>query len=569
MSGGVPPTDERVKALNDSLAAGYAAFQRGDLRTARAALAPHNHPKALHLLGLVEKAGGDFDAASRLFDRAAAADPKDPEIANNQGVLALQIGDRPAAERAFRRALALRPDFIQAGTGLGRLLIDSERWQDAEAVYEGLMAVASANVNVRYGFATVELGLGRAESAEAVFEALLDEGNAAPQIYFMRARTRLEQNRIDEALDDLELAHAQAPSEDTLKTLAGTRWMRGERERFDALMARAVLDPRLVTVAAEIFRQSGKPQAAIDALATARESLALPVQSWIVESTAYTDLENPQEAERAARAGLGEDPGERILPSCLATALLMQGNAEEALEHIGRMREREPDNQHWIAHEATALRLLGTDAYGELVDLDRFVRPYTLPVPDGFDSLEAFNAAFLDVLKRWHPYEEQPLDQSLRLGTQTPRNLTTIDDPVIEAFLDALDTPIRRYMQDVGTDPGHPLTARNTGEYRIAGSWSVRLKGGGWHVNHVHPEGWISSAYYVSVPPETRAAEGRSGWIKFAEPPFPTVPPTPAEKWIQPQAGLLVLFPSFLWHGTEPIHDDSVRVTAPFDVVPA
>jgi tetratricopeptide (TPR) repeat protein len=558
-----------LKALNDSLAAGYAAFQRGDLATARAALKPHDHPKALHLLALVEKAGGEFGTARVLLERAAAVDPSDPEIANNLGVLAQQTGDRAAAEAAFRRALSLKPDFVQAATGLGRLLIDSERWQDAEAVYAHLMSFASANVSVRYGFATVELGLGRAEAAEAVFEALIKEGNTAPQIYFMRARTRLQQNRVDEALADLQQAHAQAPSEDTLKTLAGTWWMSGDREHFDALMKSAVENPGLVTVAAEILRQSGQPQAAIDTLTAARKSHALPVQSWIVEATAYTDLDSPREAEQAAREGLVQDPGERILPSCLATALLMQGNATEALQHIEPMREREPDDQHWIAHEATAWRLLGKDEYAKLVDLDRFVRPYTLPVPDGFESLEEFNSAFLDVLKRWHHYDEQPLDQSLRLGTQTPRNLTTIDDPVIEAFIAALDTPIRQYMRDVGNDPDHPLTARNTGEYRIAGSWSVRLKGGGWHVNHVHPDGWISSAYYVSVPAETRAAEGRSGWIKFAEPPFATVPPTPAEKWIQPQAGLLVLFPSFLWHGTEPIHDSSVRVTAPFDVVPA
>lgn len=87
-------------------------------------------------------------------------------------------------------------------------------------------------------------------------------------------------------------------------------------------------------------------------------------------------------------------------------------------------------------------------------------------------------------------------------------------------------------------------------------------------MNHVHPDGWISSCYYISVPEETSTDSDKAGWIKFAEPPFKTSPPTPPDKWIQPEAGLLVLFPSFLWHGTQPIHDGSVRVTAPFDVVP-
>ena len=247
----------------------------------------------------------------------------------------------------------------------------------------------------------------------------------------------------------------------------------------------------------------------------------------------------------------------------------MQGRAAEAMEYIDRMREEEPDRQHWIAYEATALRSLDPERYRNLVDIERYVRPYTLPVPDGFASLEAFNDALLEALEPWHPYAAHPLDQSLRGGTQTTRDLTTIDDPVIKAFYGALDVPIRQYMADIGNAPDHPLTARNTGNYRIAGAWSVKLRGGGRHVNHVHPEGWISSAYYVAVPEETTSGRGRGGWIKFGEPPFETDPPSPPEKWIQPSAGTLVLFPSFMWHGTHPIEDDALRVTAPFDAVPA
>ena len=96
----------------------------------------------------------------------------------------------------------------------------------------------------------------------------------------------------------------------------------------------------------------------------------------------------------------------------------------------------------------------------------------------------------------------------------------------------------------------------------------MRLGSGGHHVNHIHPRGWISSAYYVSVPPETGSGDSKAGWIKFGEPPIRTSPELAPEKWVQPRAGLLVLFPSFLWHGTEPIKDGAARVTAPFDVVP-
>lgn len=554
--------------LNQALQAGFAAFQRGDLAAARRSLGTHEHPKALHLRALVEKAAGDYDAAAQLFDQASVADPDDPEIANNRGRFAQETGNTALAERAFRRAVELKPDFMQPGVALGSLLIAQQRWQEALDTYGALAVHLPNDVYVRHGLGIAQLELGHADDAEALFDALVCEGLDRSEVRFMRGRARLEQGRVEAALEDLERAHADAPSDLTLKTLAGTLYMTGDTAAFDALIDEAVNEAGLVVTAAELLRQSGDPDAAVGALDNARRRHRLPPESWIVAATAHVDANRAGSAERAARACLDEVPDNRVIRASLITSLLMQGKAGEALDAARAMRRAEPDGQHWIAYEATALRLLGDDEYERLVDLDRFVRPYTLPVPQGFDTLEDFNAAFLDALDRWQPYALRPLDQSLRDGTQTPRDLISIDDPVIRAFVRALDEPIRRYMHDVGSGAGHPLTARNTGDYRIAGCWSVRLKGGGWHVNHVHPEGWISSAYYVTVPEETRDDAGKAGWIKFGEPPFETIPPTPAEKWVRPEPGLLVLFPSFLWHGTVPIHDEALRVTAPFDAVP-
>ena len=84
----------------------------------------------------------------------------------------------------------------------------------------------------------------------------------------------------------------------------------------------------------------------------------------------------------------------------------------------------------------------------------------------------------------------------------------------------------------------------------------------------MHSEGWISSAYYVEVPREVEDRGERSGWIKFGEPKF-EVPGAKPEKFVQPAAGKLVLFPSYMWHGTIPIHGDEPRMTIAFDVVPA
>ncbi len=524
--------EQQVKQAID---AGRTALQSGDMEAGCRHLSSIDHPEALYLLALAKH----------------------------------QLDQRDVAEQAFRRALALQPEFTQARTALGRLLIELERWEDAALVYVDLMQAAPDDPQVRFEHSTVQLGLGNCEQAATNFDALISEGNDRAEIRFMRARARLELGQISAGLEDLQNAHAREPNNDSMKELALTLWMRGETVAFDTVLGQALKNPPLVVAAADMLRQSGQPERAIAAINAARGSQPYPIEASAVLTQAYLDLDDADAAERTARDSLTEDPGNSGIKVRLISALLMQGKADAALELIVPMRLSEPNAQHWIAYEATALRLLGDKQYDRLVDLDRFVRPYDLPVPEGFDSIDAFNRAFLQALDPWHRYEHHPLYQSLRDGNQTSRNLTSIDDPVIQAYINALDAPIRDYMRFVGTSNAHPLTARNTGEYRIAGSWSVRLHGRGRHVNHVHPEGWISSAYYVAVPDEVRDETGKAGWIKFGEPPFRSTPPTPPQKWVQPSAGMLVLFPSFLWHGTEPINDDSVRVTAPFDVVPA
>lgn len=99
----------------------------------------------------------------------------------------------------------------------------------------------------------------------------------------------------------------------------------------------------------------------------------------------------------------------------------------------------------------------------------------------------------------------------------------------------------------------------------MAGSWSVLLKPGGHHANHVHPQGWISSAYYVDVPES--GGEPRAGWLRLGEP-NPAAPRCPPEMFVEPAAGMLVLFPSFMWHGTVPFTHGARRLTVAFDVIP-
>jgi uncharacterized protein (TIGR02466 family) len=192
---------------------------------------------------------------------------------------------------------------------------------------------------------------------------------------------------------------------------------------------------------------------------------------------------------------------------------------------------------------------------------------YEVEPPSGWASREAFLADLGAALDRHHVMKEHPAQQSLRHGTQTTYRLTGSSEPAVGAFFAALDAPVRAYLARLGTGDD-PLRRRNTGAYRIVGAWSVRLRPGGFHLDHMHHEGWLSSAFYVETPERALAGEGREGWLRLGHPPFPTVPELPAERYVRPQPGRLVLFPSYMWHGTMPFTTDERRMTMAFDLLP-
>ena len=97
---------------------------------------------------------------------------------------------------------------------------------------------------------------------------------------------------------------------------------------------------------------------------------------------------------------------------------------------------------------------------------------------------------------------------------------------------------------------------------RFSGSWSVRLTDAGFHANHFHPEGWLSSAFYLALP---ESANGQEGWLALGEPQADLGLDLPPIRLVEPKPGRLVLFPSTMWHGTVPFPAGE-RLSIAFDV---
>lgn len=241
---------------------------------------------------------------------------------------------------------------------------------------------------------------------------------------------------------------------------------------------------------------------------------------------------------------------------------LRGGQTERARDVCLRHAGNPPMRAFW-PYLSLAWRLQGDSRADWLDGGMRDVRSFDL----GFSPEELTELA--QRLRQLHTMREPWHEQSVRGGTQTERPLLLRIDPIISAARRKIEAAVARYIAELPSpDPAHPLLAAPRGEFLFAGSWSVKLRPGGFHAHHTHPMGWISSALYITVPVAAQRGPAPAGHLQFGGAPPELGLALEPYGLVEPRPGRLVLFPSTMWHGTVPFIDGE-RMTIAFDVVPA
>ena len=410
-----------------------------------------------------------------------------------------------------------------------------------------------------------DLGAGAeaAEACERAFAAGLD----APETWFVYGRALAATSRLAEASQALDEAIRRRPAyAEALAQKARLVWA----VTGDADQAAAVFPPgpQWALSVAEIYRDAGDGRRAAAAVDDAARLAPNDPSLQQVLAGLWLELGEDERAATAAATALRLAPQHPVSLQAWGTVCLALGQADEALAAARGLMAARPLDPSAIALSAIAARLAGAPDYERLYDYEAFVRGYDIAAPAGWATKEAFLVELAATLAALHEGAAQPPEQSLRNGTQTSGDLRAVHSPVIRAFFAAIDPLIRRYMAELGAGDD-PLRARNSGGYAIAGCWSNRLRSDGHHVDHMHPQGWLSSAFYVEVPPEVQTSASHAGWLQFGRPGIRTRPVLEPAHFERPVPGRLILFPSYMWHGTTPFTSAEPRTTIAFDVAPA
>lgn len=247
--------------------------------------------------------------------------------------------------------------------------------------------------------------------------------------------------------------------------------------------------------------------------------------------------------------------------------LLANGYPQDALPIVEQAVARFPLDQHLLALQATCWRLLQDKRYEKCYDYSQFVKQLPLGVPKGWRDLDAYMDALEKELDEEHQFKAHPFYLSLRHGSQIA-SITSSKRRAMRAYSEAVKKPVQTYLSQLSDEDSH-IQNRNTGDASLFSAWSVKLYGNGFHVNHVHQQGWLSSACHVRLAKMTGNQAESAGWFKLGEPGPVCKPDLQADKFLQPKRGHIVIFPSYMWHGTVPISGETDRLTVAADFLPA
>jgi tetratricopeptide (TPR) repeat protein len=520
-----PRDPELRRALAAALArAGEAAAALEQYRTVLALLP--DDPDAAADAGLMAQRCGLQEEVLPLLHASAKVHPRHARLRQVLGLMHRALDELDPAIEAFESAAALAPNDALIAHGHARAALEAGR--PARALFERALALAPADDGVVLGLVAAIVAEGDWRKAAGVLEARLRER------------------------PDWTAGHA---------TLARLRWVVGDRQGYTSTLEQALATrPRDIQLWRELLANLVHAERFEEALAAVERGRAAAGGHILFDANEAICRGEMGELERADRLLKALDNlNDPTLAVRHIRVLLRSGRIAEAAAMAETGLSGPTPNVFW-PYLASAWRLLGDERWQWLEGQPGLVEVYDLaPEIGAMDSLA-------ERLRALHTAVGQPLDQSVRGGTQTDGNLFARSEPEIRVLRKAIVEAVRSHIAGLPPpDPRHPQLGCRRTPVRFSGAWSVRLVGEGHHSSHVHPAGWFSSAFYVALPDECDRGGGDAGWLTLGEPPAELGLDLAPFRQIEPKPGRLALFPSTMWHGTRPFRRGE-RLTVAFDV---
>jgi tetratricopeptide (TPR) repeat protein len=346
---------------------GLIAFAAGNYNIAagfiRGALAVTPSSAAWGDLGNAYKELGRFDDALGCYDEALALDPRNPDMYYNRATALQALGRMDAALADYDAALAFNPQDPEACNNRGVVLKEQGRYEEALASFERATAMVPGYADAHNNRGNVYIELKRFDEALACYDTVLELGAGSGETHFNRARV-LQARDEEAALAAYGQAIALDPN--LAKAYNNRALILRRRKRHEEALRDYEMSIALVPGYQEAHIGAGNVLRDLkrheDALACYDEALRHGERdAGLLDLRGMTlrELRRYDEALAAHDEALGIDPK-------LANALQNRGNAlrdlhrlDEALACFGQVIELEPVNPLGWLNQGAILAAMG------------------------------------------------------------------------------------------------------------------------------------------------------------------------------------------------------------------
>ncbi len=564
--------------------------------------------KLLHLLAITEKHLGKIELCEKHLKKALKLAPNQSEILNTYANLLKLLNRNAEAKNLLEKAIKYSPNNIDSYINLGNLLfndkkfilainyynkalninshsfkallglsicyIEQQKFDSAKSILDKLLVIQPNNKHVLHNLGLLYKQTNKIDLAITFFKKAITAPNGDLLSRNSLASCFLETNKYAQAIKEYEKIISIDPlNKEAHSRLSSIKWsLSNKPEECFANYQQAIDLTKSANLASEYIQKLLYTKSYKKVIELCDQYIAKKMFNTTMftsKSQALRELGAFEEAIETCLFALKRDKNNLALKYEYGHALIAHGDGETALKIFNQLCKIAPNNLSNFTLKSTCLKLLNRDKeYKKLCDIEKFISIKEIETPKGFTSLDDFNAQLREDLISLHNTTKHPLEQSLMNGTQTIGDLFPSKIHTINLLDNALKEQVNLYIQALESEKNHPLLGhKSIKKFSYNGSWSVLLKQQGFHKNHYHSDGWISGPYYVALP-EAINNQGE-GWIEFGVPEFNMRHKLEADIVFKPQVGCLVLFPSYMWHGTRPFTTTEQRITVAFDVIPA
>ena len=315
---------------------------------------------------------------------------------------------------------------------------------------------------------------------------------------------------------------------------------------------------------AKCYVELGRAEAALEACRHG-EARGRSAQLHFQKGRALLKLQRPAAAQdaflAAVKSGVPHFPALRAL----LTPLARQPDGAELLFFCDALPQPCGHTALVRAHRAIALSRLGrAEEALQIVDLDRYVTRVAFVPPAQFGSVDQFNRQLADdILADRVPDKAAAEGFDFNPAPQFHRSETFV------ALREFIKSAIDDFLAEAHARGFGAVMPPPPAEGALYQSSTV-LRGPGHNGEHVHGNAYISTVYHVLVPESVSRADDDRGALALGRCESHTGGYTPCwgTRYIKPEAGSLVIFPSHIFHDVVPSRTQAPRIAVAADLQP-